>query len=134
LVERNGKSISRPIEKVNAKILKTATREVVSKDSTIMTDEWPAYRGIGREFKSGHKMIHHALGEYVHGDISTNTAESFFALLKRGVHGSFHHVSKQHLSRYCDEFSFRWDHRKENDGERTALAIRGADGKRLAYR
>lgn len=133
LVERKGKLISRPIEKVNAKTLKTAIRELVSKDSMIMTDEWPAYRGIGKEFKGGHKMIRHALGEYVHGDISTNTAESFFALLKRGVHGSFHHVSKQHLSRYCDEFSFRWDNRKVNDGERAALAIQGASGKRLVY-
>ena len=134
LVERNGKSISRPIEKVNAKTLKAAIREVVSKDSTIMTDEWPSYRGIGKEFKGGHKMIHHALREYVHGDISTNTAESFFALLKRGVHGSFHHVSKQHLFRYCDEFSFRWDNRKVNDGERAVFAIQGAEGKRLVYR
>jgi transposase-like protein len=133
LVERDGKAISRPIERVNARTLKAAIRESINKNSTIMTDEWPAYRGIGREFKGGHKVVNHGIREYVHGDANTNTAESFFALLKRGVHGSFHHISKQHLSRYCDEFSFRWDNRKTSDGKRAALAIQGASGKRLVY-
>lgn len=68
------------------------------------------------------------------GDVNTNTAESFFALLKRGVHGTFHHISKTHLHRYCDEFSFRWDERKVNDGQRTVDAIKGAKGKRLIYK
>ena len=56
-------------------------------------------------------------------------------LLKRGVHGTFHHVSRRHLHlhRYCDEFSFRWNGRKVTDGARSGLAIRGAEGKRLAY-
>ena len=62
-----------------------------------------------------------------------NSTESFFALLKRGVHGTFHHVSKQHLQRYCHEFAFRWDWRKMTDGDRAAQAIRGAEGKRLMY-
>ena len=62
--------------------------------------------------------------------VNTNTAESFFALLKRGVH----HISKTHLHRYCDEFSFRWDERKTTDGERTVEAIKGATGKRLTYK
>jgi hypothetical protein len=132
-VERNGKAISRPIERVNVYTFKTAIREAVSKVSTIITDEWPSYRGIGREFRGGHKVVNHGIREYVRGDISTNTTESFFALLKLGVHGSFHHISQQYLSRYCDEFSFRWDNRKTGDGERAALAIQGADGKRLVY-
>jgi hypothetical protein len=67
--------------------------------------------------------VKHTAGEYVNGDISTNTVESYFALLKRGVHGTFHHVSKKHLKRYCDEFSFRWDYRKVNDGQRAVAAI-----------
>jgi hypothetical protein len=65
--------------------------------------------------------------------VHTNTAESFFALLKRGHFGTFHQLSKKHLSRYCDEFAFRWNHRKVSDGERTTAAIRGAEGKRLRY-
>ena len=60
--------------------------------------------------------------------------ESYFALLKRGVYGSYHHVSKRHLHRYCDEFSFRWNHRQVTDGARTDAALRASEGKRLTYK
>jgi transposase-like protein len=134
LVERGGEAVSKPIERIDANTLHTAIRENVDRQSTIMTDEFRPYCGIGRDFAGGHKQINHGSGEYVNGDISTNTAESYFALLKRGVHGTFHHISKPHLFRYCDEFSFRWNHRKVNDGKRAEAAIRGADGKRLTYK
>lgn len=133
LVERDGKAVSKPITKVDAKTLKTAIKETVCKTSTIMTDDWRSYIGIGKHFDGGHKVIKHSIGEYVNKGISTNTAESYFALLKRGVHGTFHHVSKTHLFRYCNEFSFRWNHRKVTDGKRTENAIRGAINKRLVY-
>lgn len=64
-------------------------------------------------------------------DISTNEAESYFALLKRGITGSFHSVSKAH---YCDEFSFRWNERKVTDAERTVKAITLSQGPRLMYK
>jgi ISXO2-like transposase domain len=63
-----------------------------------------------------------------------NTAESFFSLLKRGVYGAWHHVSREHLPKYADEFAFRWTHRKVTDGERTVAAIKATEGKRLTYR
>ena len=78
--------------------------------------------------------VNHGDGEFSRGFVYTNTAESYFALLKRGVMGIFHHVSKGHLHRYCDEFSFRWNYRKVNDGERAIAVIKGSKGKRLAYR
>lgn len=134
LVERKGKVVSKPIERVNASTLKDSIKELVDKESAIMTDEWTGYRGIGKHFVGGHKVVNHGLGKYVNGDVSTNTAESFFALLKRGVHGTFHHVSKKHLFRYCNEFSFRWNHRGVSDGERAVQAIKGMEGKRLVYR
>ena len=68
------------------------------------------------------------------GTVHVNTAESFFALLKRGLIGTFHAVSRHHLHRYVNEFQFRWNHRKVDDGARTVAAIRGAEGKRLYYR
>jgi len=134
LVERDGNVVSKPIERVNAKTLKGAIRKVCHRDSCIMTDEWAAYSGIGNEFAGGHEVVNHGRREFVKGDASTNTAESYFALLKRGIHGAFHHVSKQHLFRYCDEFSFRWNYRKVDDGERTEVAIGGINGKRLVYK
>ncbi len=78
--------------------------------------------------------IRHGLGEYARGDAYTNTAESFFSLLKRGVYGTFHCVSKKHLHRYLAEFEFRWNTRKMDDGERFVVAIHGSEGKRLLYR
>jgi len=134
LVERGGKVRARKIDRVDGVALKAAIRNHVDRSATIMTDEWPAYRGIGTEFDGGHQAVNHGQGEYARGDAHVNTAESFFALLKRGVMGSFHHISKQHLDRYCDEFSFRWDHRKTTDSECTIEAIKGAEGRRLMYR
>ena len=65
--------------------------------------------------------------------MTTNTVEGFFSILKRGVYGTFHSVSKHHLHRYLSEFEFRYNTRKLDDGERTLAAIRRAEGKRLLY-
>ena len=134
LVERDGRVRARKIDRVDGATLKGAIRDNVDRSSRIMTDEWAAYRGIGAEFKGGHEVVTHSAGEYARGDAHTNTLESFFALLKRDVIGSFHHVSKQHLDGYCAEFSFRWDHRSINDSQRTEIAIQMTHGKRLSYR
>jgi len=134
IVERNGKAVSKPIDIVNSANLRSAVNEVVSQQSTIMSDDYNSYRGIGQGFEGGHKTVNHTLGEYANGDISTNTVESYFSLLKRGIVGVFHHVSKKHLHRYCDEFASRWNNRDVNDGERTVNAIKGIEGKSLPYK
>lgn len=134
LVQRNGDVRTKVVKRVSAKELKSAIRENVHKDSIIYTDEWPSYRGIGKEFKGGHKVVNHGIKEYVKDDAYTNTAEAYFSLLKRGVNGIFHHVSKRHLHRYCSEFDFRWNTRKIDDGERTVEAIKCVEGKRLTYK
>ncbi len=134
IVERKGKVVSKPMERLSSDKLKEAVLESVDNSSRIMTDEFRSYRGLERLFKGGHETIKHSEGEYVKGDIHTNTAESYFALLKRGVHGTFHHVSKKHLHRYCDEFSFRWSNRKVTDGERAEEAVKGSFEKRISYK
>jgi len=90
--------------------------------------------GFGQHFRGGHTVVNHSAKEYVRGPAHTNTAESFFSLLKRGVYGSFHHVSRKHLHRYAHEFAFRWNLRHVTDGERTEFAVAGFEGKRLMYR
>ena len=134
LVERNGNAQAKPAQRCDALTLKWAIRNQVEKASTIMTDDWVSYRGIGAEFAGGHQVVNHTAGEYSHGLAHTNTAESYFSLLKRGVHGTFHHVSVTHLHRYCDEFSFRWNGRKMTDTERRDTAMLGVVGKRMIYR
>ena len=152
LVERHGDVRTRVVNSVDSKTLKAALQDNVSKDSCIMTDELHAYQRAVKGFKGGHLTVNHGLGEYSRDGVNTNTgipnyqsfdkvelaantntAESFFALLKRGVYGTFHSVSKQHLHRYCNEFSFRWNNRDVTDGERTQAAIQNAEGKRLSY-
>ena len=111
-----------------------AIRDNVDRRARIMTDEAKQYRGIGREYEGGHHTVKHSAGEYVRGDVTTNTVESYFAIVKRGLSGIYHSVSKKHLHRYLAEYEFRYNGRKLSDGERTVAAIQAADGKRLRYR
>ena len=91
-------------------------------------------RYIGEEFFA-HRSVDHSAGEYVRdGFKHSNTAESYFAILKRGVYGSFHSISETHLQRYLVEFDFRWNTRKISDVERAERLLTGAKGKRLMYR
>jgi transposase-like protein len=133
LVERNGNSMATRVVSTDTKTLKANIRKNVAKSARIMTDEWQAYTGLEKEF-AGHETVDHGAGEYVRGDAYTNTAESWISLLKRGIMGSFHHVSEEHLDRYANEFAFRWNNRKVTDGERAVTAIRGIEGKRLYYK
>jgi transposase-like protein len=138
LVERDGRVRAHVVPNVTARVLKKSIRELVDPSATIMTDDYTSYRGIGRDFAGGHLTVNHSGGEYVRTvkgkKVTTNEAEAFFALLKRGITGSFHSVSKKHLNRYCDEFSFRWSLRKLEDADRTFRAIVASEGKRLIYK
>ncbi|MCX6641526.1 MAG: IS1595 family transposase [bacterium] len=127
------RAMTRPVKKVNASALKGVIREIVANPPRIITDEWRAYQGIGQYYVSGHSTVNHSQGEYSRGNVHVNHAESFFALLKRGVHGIFHHVSVKHLGCYCHEFNFRWNRRKVTDGERSRDAICRIQGRRLPY-
>lgn len=134
LVERGGRVRSWPIANITAKTLQGAIRDNVAPSAGIQTDQLTPYKGVGKWFVGGHETVNHARFEYARGDVSTNEVESYFALLKRGITGSFHSVSKTHLHRYCDEFSFRWNERNVTDGERTLKAIVLSQGPRLMYK
>ena len=91
---------------VNGQNLRKPIDDMVDKTrSRLITDDLRPYRSIACEFAGGHKWRQHNIKEYSRGDAHCSTAESFFSLLKRGTHGAFHHVSNQHLQRYCDEFA-----------------------------
>jgi transposase-like protein len=133
-VARDGKIRRRVVANVTGETLRAAIREDVHPDSYIITDEHLGYRGIGEHFEGGHHTVRHSAGEYARGPYHTNTAESSFALVKRGIVGVYHNVSKEYLHRYIWQVDFMWNGRKLNDGERTVLAIRCAEGKRMMYR
>ena len=109
-------------------------KENVDINSKIMSDESNYYNTAGVHFKGGHESVNHSKWEFARGDANNNTAESFFALLKRGIYGTFHNVSVEHLDKYCNEFAFRWNNRKISDTERMEVAISMIEGKRLMYR
>ena len=95
------------------------------------------YHWIGSQEFAKHKTVNHSKDEYFKDGAGVQSAEAFFAILKRGIIGSFHSVSEQHLQRYVDEFVFRWDNRSAlgvEDFERAAKLLKGASGKRLTYR
>jgi len=133
-VERQGRIRRQVVADVSGETLKSAIREMVDRQSRVVTDDLASYQGIGSEYAGGHHTVAHSTKEYVRGDIHTNTAESSFAILKRGIMGIYHNVSKEYLHRYLWQFDFLWNLRKMSDGERTAAAIRSAEGKRLMYR
>jgi len=136
LVSRSGKARAFPIKPTMAgkKRLHNMIRGNVRQDATIYTDKWAGYTGIGESFKGGHESVNHSMSQYVKpGNIHTNGVESFFSLLKRGIMGTFHHISGQHLDGYCSEFSFRWSMKKSTDRERAVALIAAVVGKRLVY-
>jgi transposase-like protein len=134
LVERGtGKVRAMPMERITSDNLRSAMQKHVSLSAKVMTDELPAYRFVAGTFVD-HQTVDHGRDEYVRGSAHVNTAEGFFSLLKRGVNGVYHHVSRGHLARYCDEFAFRYENRKASDGQRAAKMVLAAEGKRLTYK
>jgi hypothetical protein len=99
-------------------------------------DELPVNRRVKRAFRGGHETVTHGAKKYVRAatDAHSNTIEGVFSLIRRGVMGTFHSVSRKHLPSYLNEFQFRWNTRKMNDGQRISAAIKTIAGKHLEYR
>lgn len=146
LVERNGQKRSFHVANVDAATLRPILSAHVAKKTHLMTDEAKVYNPIGKDYRK-HSTVNHSAGEYARGIVNTNTVESSFAILKRGLYGTFHNVSEAHLQRYADEFDFRWNYRETrekingkwaktgySDVERADMALKGITGKRLTYR
>jgi transposase-like protein len=138
LVERDGRVRSFHIANVTTANIHPILARHADKASRLMSDESSVYKGIGWNF-ADHGFITHSRGEYVSRQdrtIHTNTVEGYFSILKRGIIGTFHHVSEAHLGRYLSEFDFRYSTRERlgvNDTQRASLALKGAKGKRLTY-
>jgi transposase-like protein len=135
LVERDGKARSFHMPNVRGDTLRAAISQHASPKSHFMTDEAAAFTMIGWNFAS-HQSVKHSAGEYVRGEAHTNTVEGFFSILKRGVYGTYQHISEAHLHRYLAEFDFRYNNREKlgiGDVERADIALIGAKNKRLTY-
>lgn len=132
-MERGGQIRRKVIANVTGKTIRKEMQKVIDPRARIMTDESSVYNRIGEHFSGGHETVCHSRREYARGDVTTNTVESSFALVKRGIIGVYHNVSREYLHRYLWQFDFMWNARTLNDGERTILAVKSAEWKRLTY-
>lgn len=136
VLQRGGRVQSQHVQRVTAENLKPIVEQMVAENAHVMTDSSTTLKGAltGRR----HDQVNHFENEYVRYEdglcITTNSIEGFFANLKRGINGVYHHVGQQHLHRYLSEFDFRYNARKETDSSRTILALRSSTGKRLMLR
>jgi transposase-like protein len=136
LVERNGQVRSFHMPSIKHAELKQTLLSQINKDTHLMTDEATRYWNLGKEFAQ-HSSVNHGRKEYARGNVTTNTVEGFFSILKRGLIGTYHHVGESHLQRYVTEFDFRYNHRSAlgvTDMQRTEAALVRIAGKRLTYR
>ena len=136
LVERGGKARVFHVASADKETVEKIVRENVSPASRLHTDESRLYLGSDTYFAS-HETVRHSAHEYARGDVNTNSAEGFFGVFKKGMTGVYQHCGEQYLQRYVTEFEFRHNTRAKlgvNDTERAALALQGAEGKRLTLR
>jgi transposase-like protein len=136
LVERGGNVRTFHIPVADKVTVTKIVRENIARESRLHTDESALYGGSDTHF-SKHETVTHSRGEYVRDDVYTNTAEGYFSIFKRGMRGVYQHCKEKHLHRYLSEYDFRYNHRVAlgfNDGDRAALAVKNAAGKRLTYR
>jgi transposase-like protein len=134
LVERDGRARAFHVPNVTGANLSSIVGANVSRHTTVYSDSHRPSRFAASKYRSA--AIDHSIGEYVRGDVHTNSVEGFFSILKRGITGVYHSVSEAHLQRYLTEFGFRYSNRSAlgiEDVERAEIALRGAKGKRLTY-
>ena len=126
-----GKVAARKVEKADAFTVQSFVAEHVQIGAHLFTDESRVYSGIGAWYR--HATVKHSVGEYVNGMASTNGLESFWAAMRRGFHGTYHHFSAKHLNRYVTEFAGRHNNRDADTLDMMAESFAGMIGKRLRY-
>ncbi len=133
--ERGGRTKAKPVSGTDTKNLHAVVHENIETGSTLHTDEHGGYVGLNGVFYK-HERIDHSAGEYIRDGVSTNSIESVWAVLKRGLHGTYHHASEKHLARYVNEFTFRLNDGdvKRHTTERLASLVTAAFGPRITYK
>ena len=126
MVRRGGDAIAEVVPNVKQETLEPIIRSNIEENSTVNTDEWKAYKNLGKWYK--HLVVNHRKKQYASGEASVNTAESFNACLKRGIKGTYHWISRKHAQKYVSEFVMRFNTREFSDEKRfdfvlTSMAV-----------
>ena len=125
----SGKVAARVVHATDRQTLQGFVRSQVADGAQVFTDEAAAYKGL-----PNHETVKHSVSEYVNGQAHTNGMESFWGMLKRGYHGTYHRMSPKHLQRYVNEFAGRHNVRPLDTIQQMRAIVRGLEGKRLRYR
>lgn len=137
LVDREtGRSRAVVVDNLKPRDLAPIMFHNIAREARIITDEAHHYRAFSLAFTGGHEAVRHGSGEYVRGDVHTNTIEGYFSIFKRGMRGIYQHCAKKHLHRYLAEFDFRYTNRVAvgiDDAARADLLLNGVMGRRLTY-
>ena len=128
--ERRGRAKTALVDGTSRAEIHRFITETVNPQSKLYTDNHAGYLGLA-DYQ--HASINHAIGQYVNGDIHTNSTESFWALLKRSYYGVFHKMTAKHLHRYLAEFEARWDMKELGGEERLDIMLESSPGLRLKY-
>lgn len=134
--ERGGRTKAMKVPGTDQETLRAALRGSIDPGATIHSDTAGGYDGLAKAFAGGHEKVSHSTGEYSRDGVHTNSIESVWAVMKRGLHGVYHHASEKHLTRYVDEFTFRLNEGnvERHTMERLASLSAAAVGKRLTYK
>lgn len=131
-LQRDGRLIVRKVENIRKGSIYPMVEAHIAKGTMVYTDEASVYRGLrGKQYK--HDSTIHSAGMYVYGDVHTNGIENFWSILKRGIIGTFHSVSPQHLQRYCDEFAYRHNHKNVSNIVMFTESIKNCGIARITY-
>jgi transposase-like protein len=130
IAERGGKVYAVPIKSASLRTVYPIVSKKVKIGSNIYTDDWQAYKFFKNDYT--HEFVNHSVNEYVDGEVHTQNIENFWSMLKRGIYGIYHQVSEQHLHRYVNEFTFRYNNRKMTDGSRFDVYLANA-AKKITY-
>ena len=130
--ERGGRTVAKPVDNADGETAKAFAQAVVAADATIHTDDSRIYNTLPHKRRS----VRHSAGEYVRGNVHTNSIEAAWAVLKRSIHGTWHHVSPKHLHRYVNEATMRLNTGdvKIDTIDRMNALVQAAGGKRIRYR
>lgn len=136
LIERGGQARAFHVGNADKETVAALIQKHVAPETRLHTDESYLYRGANAHAAT-HETVKHSIGEYVRGDVHTNSAEGFFGQFKRGMNGIYGHCDEKYLGRYVREFEFRHNNRVKlgvDDKERAARAVKGTVGRRLTLR
>jgi len=131
--ERGGRTKAMPVESTGSRAMQQLMFEHIEKGSTICTDENSSYIGLRKDY--AHRTVNHNLGQYSHNGVTTNSIESVFAVLRRGLHGVYHKASRKHIHRYVNEFAWRLNEGnvKRHSLDRLDSFIAAITGRRITY-